>query len=89
MLHESTSAFKMDQDIQALFGLMEAFKNLNIENFQEIFRIVGLKAEKNSPFADIHKRTVTELKKHKVEYSAKAYKKLTFDYIGRRINEKD
>lgn len=42
--------------------------------------------DKKSQFADIHKRTVIELKKHKVEYIAKVYKVLTFDYISRRIN---
>lgn len=32
--HDSKASFKMDNDIQAIYGLIEAFNSLNLDNFR-------------------------------------------------------
>lgn len=39
---DSTAAFKMDPDIQGLFGLIEAFNSLNLKTFMEILKVVDI-----------------------------------------------
>jgi hypothetical protein len=58
LLHESTVNFKMDPDVQALFGLTDAFNELDINRFSEIFPII-FTTEPNKPFTDIFKRVLT------------------------------
>lgn len=63
MLQESTALYKVNVDIQALFGLVEAFKNQDIPRFEEILKIVNLNLAKDSPYADIETRVLLALKK--------------------------
>ncbi len=43
----------------------------------------------NSPFADIEKRVLLQLKKQKIASICRCYKTIKFDYIKRRINEQN
>ena len=85
LLHESTANFKMDQDIQALFGLVDSFNGLEFNRFNEIFKVVDASFEK--PYTDIHERVIFELKREKLLYIMKPYKTITFEYLAKRLSE--
>ena len=86
MLHESTANFKMDQDIQALFGLVDSFNALEFHRFNEIFKIVDI-ASFQKPYDDIYERVIMELKREKLMYIIKPYKTITFEYLSKRLSE--
>ena len=87
--HDSASTFKMEPDVQGLFGLIEAFNCLNLKSFQEILQVVDFSVTKGTGFSEIESKILLELKKQKTLFIIKAYKTIKFDYIKRRINEND
>ena len=62
LLHESTANFKMDQDIQALFGLVDAFNQLEFNRFAEIYKVVS-PGNFGKPYKDVYDRVMVELKR--------------------------
>lgn len=76
----------MDQDIQALFGLVEAFNNLEFTRFSEIYKIIDT-GSFEKPYTDVYQRAITELKKEKLLYIVRPYKTVKFDYLSKRLSE--
>lgn len=89
LLHESTSVFKVDTDIQALYGLISAFKALDVNEFEEVMKVVDLNLPKTSPYSDLQIKVILELKKQKIVSICKSYRTIKFGYLSRRINEND
>jgi hypothetical protein len=89
LLQENASAFKADNDVMALFGLITAFKNLDINEFEEIMKAIKFTLDKNSPYVDLQAKVFREMKKQKIIQICQSYRTIKFEYISRRIKEAD
>ena len=82
---ESSSAFKSDSDIFSLFGLVEAYQELNEKNIIEAFRSISFRKE--GIYFDLEDRIIRKIKKKKLVQMLGAYKNVKFSFLAKRLGE--
>ena len=84
LYNESAAGFKLENDIQCLYGVLQAFIDIDLNMFEEHSKTAQFNFPK--PYENLFERVQERLKMTRLLQLIKSYETIKLSYLQRRLN---